>query len=44
VVVDTEAIDVGLDYLSLVFTGTPRELLASETSLTGEYLRRYRSA
>jgi excinuclease UvrABC ATPase subunit len=34
----------GKDGGEIVFTGTPRELLASETSLTGEHLRRYRSA
>ncbi|MFI9504034.1 ATP-binding cassette domain-containing protein [Nocardia sp. NPDC052566] len=28
----------------IVFTGTPQELLAHPTSLTGEYLRRYKAA
>jgi excinuclease UvrABC ATPase subunit len=36
--------DGGKNGGEVVFTGTPAELLACEHSLTGEYLRRYRSA
>ncbi|MEU7900042.1 excinuclease ABC subunit UvrA [Nonomuraea sp. NPDC049152] len=35
--------DGGKNGGEVVFTGTPAELLASSESLTGEYLRRYRS-
>ncbi len=36
--------DGGKDGGEIVFTGTPAELLTHPTSLTGEYLRKYRSA
>ncbi|MET8423533.1 excinuclease ABC subunit UvrA [Nocardia sp. NPDC004860] len=36
--------DGGKDGGQVVFTGTPAELLTDPVSLTGEYLRRYRSA
>jgi len=36
--------DGGKNGGEIVFTGTPEKLLATENSLTGEYLRRHQSA